>query len=217
MKLLAELEPQDSLGEILFGLIMVLTFTLGASVAAGEDADWGRTLILGAIGCNVAWGVIDAAFYVMGELFIRSRRARLLKALKAAGSEAAGLAAIRHELDPQIGSVTREEDRETLYRAVYGMLQNAVPAPTGLRREDWAAAFAVFVLVAGTAVPAAIPFVFFDDPWIALRISNFLLVGLLFLVGHWWAMFTDANPWLVAFGLTAMGLVLVAIAIALGG
>ena len=157
MKLLAALEPQDSLEEILFGLIMVLTFTLGAGVAAGEDQDWARTLILGAIGCNVAWGVIDAAFYVMGELFTRSRRARLLKALKKAGSEAAGLTAIRDELDPQIESITREEDREALYRGIYRLLDGAKAAPTGLRREDLTAAVAVFVLVAGTAIPAAIP------------------------------------------------------------
>ena len=54
-------------------------------------------------------------------------------------------------------------------------------------------------------------------PWIGLRVSNFLLVGLLFLVGYRWARFTDASPWRVAFGLTSIGLVLVAIAIALGG
>ena len=130
MKLLAALEPQDSLGEILFGLIMVLTFTLGASVAAGEDRIGRRTLILGAIGCNVAWGVIDAAFYVMGELFTAAA-GQGSQGVKAAGSETAGLTAIRDELDPQIGSVTREEDRETLYRAVYRRFGSGARRPDG--------------------------------------------------------------------------------------
>jgi hypothetical protein len=44
---MARLERQDVLSEVLFGLITVLTFTLGASVAAGDDA--APTLVLGAI------------------------------------------------------------------------------------------------------------------------------------------------------------------------
>ena len=214
---MGELEPEDSLGEILFGLVMVLTFTLGASVAAGEDEDWARALIIGAIGCNIAWGVIDAVFYLMAELFTRSRRARLRRALKAAGTETAGLAVIRHELDPQLETVSRVDDREVFYRGIYDVLKDADPRPTGIRRADLIAALAVFVLVAGTAIPAAVPFFFVHDPWVALRISNFVLVALLFLVGYRWAGLTDANPWLVASGLTAMGLILVGIAIALGG
>ncbi len=55
------LEPAESLGEIVFGLIMVLTFTLGAAVAGGYE----RGLLLAAVGCNVAWGVIDAVLFVM--------------------------------------------------------------------------------------------------------------------------------------------------------
>ena len=214
---MAGLERQDILSEVLFGLIMVLTFTLGASVAAGEDAAWGRTLILGAMGCNIAWGVIDATFYVMGELYTRSRRARLHKALQEAGSETIGLSAIRHELDLQLEAIASVEDRERFYRGVYGILEQAEPKPTTVHRADLIAALAVFILVAGTAIPAAVPFAFVDDPWIALRISNTILVGLLFLVGYQWAHYAEANPWLVAFCLTTIGIVLVAIAIALGG
>jgi hypothetical protein len=214
---MAGLERQDILSEVLFGLIMVLTFTLGASVAAGEDAEWGRTLILGAIGCNIAWGVIDAAFYLMGELYKRSRKARLLRALQASGSETAGLASIRHELDPQLEAIASVEDRERFYRGVYRILEQADPKPTRIQRADLFAALAVFILVAGTAIPAAVPFIFVDDPWVALRISNAILIGLLFLVGYQWARYAEANPWLVALCLTGIGIVLVAIAIALGG
>jgi VIT1/CCC1 family predicted Fe2+/Mn2+ transporter len=216
-KLMAGLGRQDILSEILFGLIMVLTFTLGASVAAGEDVEWGRTLILGAIGCNVAWGVIDATFYVMGELHARSRKARLLRVLHATGSEAAGLASIRRELDPQLEAIASGDDREKLYRSIYRVLEHTVPKPTRIHRADIIAAIAVFLLVAGTAIPAAVPFFFIDDPWVALRISNTILIGLLFLVGHQWASYAEANPWLVASCLTAIGIVLVVIAIALGG
>ncbi len=52
------LEPSERIAEVLFGLIMVLTFTGSLSVAeAGRDDV--RTMLIGALGCNIAWGVID--------------------------------------------------------------------------------------------------------------------------------------------------------------
>ena len=59
------LDPIDRVSEVLFGLIMVLTFTGSLSVAeAGRDDV--RTMLIGALGCNLAWGIIDAMLYLMG-------------------------------------------------------------------------------------------------------------------------------------------------------
>src|SRR4026208_548115 len=59
------LEPHERISEVLFGLIMVLTFTGSLSVAeAGRDDV--RTMLIGALGCNLAWGIIDAWWYLMG-------------------------------------------------------------------------------------------------------------------------------------------------------
>ena len=50
------LEPIDRVSEVLFGLIMVLTFTGSLSVAeAGRDDV--RTMLIGALGCNLAWRI----------------------------------------------------------------------------------------------------------------------------------------------------------------
>jgi len=65
MWLARHLDTSDALAEILFGLIMVLTFTLAAGFVASEGAAGVRELMLAAIGCNLAWGIIDAAMYVM--------------------------------------------------------------------------------------------------------------------------------------------------------
>lgn len=66
------LNPIDRLSEILFGLIMVLTFTGSLSIAeAGRDDV--RTMLIGALGCNIAWGVIDAILFLMGALAERSQ------------------------------------------------------------------------------------------------------------------------------------------------
>ena len=66
------LDPSEILGELLFGAIMVLTFTLGASVAGGYETG----LLLAALGCNVAWGVIDGVLLVMSNRYARRREQR---------------------------------------------------------------------------------------------------------------------------------------------
>jgi VIT1/CCC1 family predicted Fe2+/Mn2+ transporter len=75
----------------------------------------------------------------------------------------------------------------------------------------------VFVLVSATALPAVLPFLVLDNPAIALRASNALLVLLLFVTGYWWGHFTDVSRWGFALTVTALGLTMVAVAIALGG
>jgi hypothetical protein len=66
------LHPADRTSEILFGLIMVLTFTGSLSVTEAGRAEV-RTMLLGALGCNLAWGIIDAVFYLMAALAERPR------------------------------------------------------------------------------------------------------------------------------------------------
>ena len=59
------LDPSERLAEVLFGLIMVLTFTGSLSIAEAGREDI-RAMLIGAVGCNIAWGIIDGVFYLMG-------------------------------------------------------------------------------------------------------------------------------------------------------
>ena len=78
------LEPIDRVSEVLFGLIMVLTFTGSLSVAeAGRDDV--RAMLVGALGCNVAWGVIDAMLYLMGGLADKGRGLMTFMAVRNTG------------------------------------------------------------------------------------------------------------------------------------
>ena len=58
------LEPIDRVSEVLFGLIMVLTFTGSLRVADAGRVDV-RVMLIGAIGCNLVWGIIDGVLYLM--------------------------------------------------------------------------------------------------------------------------------------------------------
>jgi hypothetical protein len=66
-------------------------------------------------------------------------------------------------------------------------------------------------------VPAVLPFLLIRDPALALRVSNALLVGLLFAVGYHWGRHANARPWLTGLVFLAVGLALVGLAVALGG
>src|SRR6187549_3839685 len=107
------LDPIDRVSEVLFGLIMVLTFTGSLSVAeAGRDDV--RAMLIGALGCNLAWGIIDAVLYLMGCLAERATGLRSLRALR--GTTDAGKAhrLIADALPPLVASVLEPDDLESL-------------------------------------------------------------------------------------------------------
>jgi hypothetical protein len=77
------LEPVERLSEILFGLIMALTITGAVSVATADRFAI-RTMLFAALGCNLAWGIIDAGMYLMARLGERGRNALAVRAVREA-------------------------------------------------------------------------------------------------------------------------------------
>jgi len=218
MLLVGSLKPNESLTQLVSGLIVVLTFTLAASVSTGGGQDGARAALLGAIAANASWGIINAVLYVMDSAFDRNRQIRIGRAIASTSDAARALSAIRKELDPYLVSVTRVDDREQLYRNVRSALTHGhLPKRTAFLRDDIMGAIAVFFLTLTATVPAILPLLIIDHPWLALRVSNLLVIGSLFFVGYHWAKFVDANPWLAGFGLTGLGVALVVVAIIIGG
>jgi hypothetical protein len=94
------LDPASRLGEMLFGLIMALCF--GVAVRFGQEEADSRALFVAILGCNVAWGLVDAVMHVLNTLFERGRRARLFREVRAAAGEDAALRRIGEALDERI-------------------------------------------------------------------------------------------------------------------
>src|SRR5262245_29702645 len=212
------LDPGESLGEVLGGLIMALTFTLGARLLTADGPLEAHQLAVAVVGCNVAWGVIDATLFVLNSLFYRSRHARFFHALKDIRGEADALAAVEEEFGLEDEPLAvHPDDRARLYRSLLALSVRATPVRAGVRREDFVAALIVFGLVSATAVPGVIPLLLLTDANLALHVSNWVLIVLLFVVGYWWGRYTTAPPWRV--GLTAMllGVFMVSVAVAMGG
>jgi VIT1/CCC1 family predicted Fe2+/Mn2+ transporter len=210
------LDPSERMAEVLFGVIMTLTFTLGGSLVIKEGPDATRELLVGVIGCNLAWGVIDGLLYIFGAMFARGSSYRAARLLAREGAAAAGERIDEH-LKSAYGAALSAETRSNFRREVLEHLGAMKPERVKMTREDLLGASATFLLVALTAVPAVLPFLLFDSRMVALRVSNFLLVGLMFLIGYQWASYINASRWRIALGMAVGGLVLVQITIALGG
>jgi VIT family len=208
------LDPTERFSEILFGLIMVLTFTgtLSATESAREEV---RAMLVGALGCNLAWGLVDGVMYVITSIAVRGRGDVLLRRLKASTDSPVAHRIILDVLPERIAQTATAEDLERMRVRLV-----ALPAPAGrtrLLREDLLGALGVFLLVFLSTFPVAIPFMVVHDARMALRISNTIALVMLFLLGRSLAKSTGGSPWRFGFAMLLLGGTLVAITIALGG
>ena len=131
------LDPGDALGEMLFGIIMSLTFTVGARFFLAKGEFDRHDLIVGAIGCNLAWGVIDAVLYVLGSVFLRSQRARLFRTLRSTSDEKVALAAVEEQFGLENASLNiAAADRAQIYRTIMTIGRRSAPARIRVTRDD---------------------------------------------------------------------------------
>ena len=208
------LEPVERISEIWFGLVMVLSFTcsIGVAQAGSEEVS---TMLRAAVGCNLAWGIIDAFLYLLACFVERGRSIRLLRAVQRASDDDAGHRVIADAMPPLLASVLSPVEFERM-RLNLKQLPEPPPHPW-LTKNDWLGALAVFLAVFLSTFPVAIPFLIVGNPGRALRISNAVAVGMLFLTGYALGRYAGYRPWRMGLGMAVAASVLVAITIALGG
>src|SRR6516162_253729 len=112
------LDPASRLGEILFGLIMVLTVTLTAGFAVAEGKRGVHQLLVAAVGSNVAWGIIDAAMYLMNSMVVRKGKMRLVEAVQRAPDPEMALVLIQDRVEPELQELLGPEKAEAFSRSV---------------------------------------------------------------------------------------------------
>lgn len=208
------LEPSDRVAEVLFGLIMVLTFT-GSLSAAEADRSEVRTMLIGALGCNFAWGVIDAFFYLLGCLGERGEGIRALRAAQDASNPENAHRVIADALPRVLVATLDDSDVESMRKK----LLTAPPPPSHPRLQwyEWRAAIGVFLWVFITTFPVAVPFLLMADVARAMRVSNAIAVTMLFLAGYAFGRIAGFRPWATGLSMIAVGTMLVVFTIALGG
>ena len=208
------LEPYERISEGLFGLIMVLTFTGSLSIAQVDRGDV-RTMLIGALGCNTAWGIIDGILYLMGCLSDQGRGIRAWRALRKAAAPEEAHRVLAGVLPPMLAARLGPAEYESMRRKL-DPLPEPPPHPR-LGRDEWLGALAVFLWVFLVTFPVAIPFILMGDLGRAMRVSNAIAVVLLFLCGHAFGRIAEYRPWRTGFAMVGLGTLLVGITIALGG
>jgi hypothetical protein len=208
------LDPIDRVSEVLFGLIMVLTFTGSLSIAeAGRDDV--RTMLIGALGCNLAWGIIDAILYLMGCLAEKGRDLAAYRAVQAATDPQQAHQVIAGAMPPTLARTLQPAELEAMRLRLLAL--PAAPAQARLHKDDWTGAFGVFLLVFLSTFPVAIPFMVMSSAGPAMRVSNGVAIALLFATGVAFGRITGRQPVLVGLAMVVLGIALVGMTMALGG
>jgi len=206
------LDPVERVSEVIFGVLMALTFTGSLSVATAGHQEI-RTLMLSALGCNIAWGLTDAVMYLLSALTERQRKAALLRRIQTTADPREAHRLIADALPGQLLEHAGEGALETLRQR----LLSVAASPTELDTRDCSGALAVFVLVVIATLPVVLPFFFISDAATALRVSNLLALATLFAGGFALGRFAGGRPWRYGLGMAVIGAALVAIIIGLGG
>ena len=208
------LEPIDRVSEVLFGLIMVLAFTGSLSVAeAGRDDV--RAMLIGALGCNLAWGIIDAVLYLMGSLAEKGQGLRTFRAVRKATDPKQAHRLIADALPSVVASILEPAELETMHQRLKQLPEP--PERARLRKGDWLGAIGVFLLVFLSTFPVVIPFIFMPNAGPALRVSNAIAVVMLFITGYAFGRITGRHPWGFGIAMVVLGAILVGLTMALGG
>jgi hypothetical protein len=207
------LDPIERSSEVLFGLIMVLTFT-GSFRITGGDHDSVDRMLLAALGCNLAWGIIDAVMYLMAILSQRSHNLLLLRQVQNVGPEK-GRRLINDAMSTDLAKVVTDTEVEAIRQRFIQL-----PKPAGRARlhlYDYRAALSVFLMLFLSTLPVVLPFLFIRRPSLALRVSNLAAVIMLFLTGYAYGSYAGYRPLRTGLWMVLVGLAMVVLTVALGG
>jgi len=219
------LDPIDMLAEVIFSVLIVLTFTLwfgvvklGANPGKPISVETMNEFILTAFGATLAWGIIDGILYVLLSVLQRGERHLLVTEIQAAETDQEAVDVIAGEFDHILEPITGEGQRQALYEDMLEHLRDSRPRPVGFQREDLAGALGSVLVAVLAVLPSFMPLLLLrQQPALAVRLSNVVSFIVLFIAGYQWGKYTGANPWKIGLLLFGAGALMVAIAILLGG
>ncbi len=208
------LDPVNRISEVIFGLLMAVSFTgsLNAVTAGRQEV---RTMMLTALGCNLAWGLVDAVMYIVATLTGRARSLTLLQVVHGNAAPIKAHAAIAEALPGRLSEAMGSDGLEDMRRRLIAFKE--VPGRVRLGGEDYLGALGVFLLVVLATFPVVVPFMIISTTAIAMRVSNAVALGMLFIAGYRLGGYAGVNGWRTGFGMAAVGGALVTVIMALGG
>jgi hypothetical protein len=198
----------------LFGLIMALTFICSLGVATGANVNV-QTMLIGALGCNLAWGIVDGGLYLLARINDRGDKMLTLRAIRLAPDSEAVRHILADALPPELTALLPPEQFELMRQKL-----RQWPEPCrgqGLTKRDWTGALGLCLLSFLSTFPVVIPFLFLSDARLALRVSYAIAIVMLFCCGYVFGIHSGLRPWAAGLAMVAVGSALVGVAVVLGG
>ena len=208
------LNPVDRVSEMLFGLFMALTFVGAVSVADRGDAQI-HAMFIAALGCNLAWGLVDAVMYLVRTVTDRGRLLTLIRSVREAPDAEAGRRLIGGALSQTAASLVSAAEIEAMRVRVVALA--SLPPRPRLNRNDLIAALAIFLIVVASTFPVVLPFMMFEDVATAKNVSRAVALAMLFFGGLALGRYAGYGSWRVGFLMAGLGTALVVAINALGG
>ena len=208
------LSPVDRVSELLFGLFMALTFTGAVSVAESGREEV-RAMFAAALGCNLAWGLVDAVMYLVRTVTDRGRSLTLVRSVRTAPDAAAGRALIERSLSRAVAGLVSPAEIEAIRGRIVAL--PSVPARPTLKSDDLLAALAIFLIVVASTFPVVLPYVLIGDVRTATNLSRIVALAMLFFGGLALGRYAGYGSWRVGFMMAGLGTALVIAINALGG
>lgn len=208
------LSPVDRVSEMLFGLFMALTF-VGAMSVADSGHQQIRSMFIAALGCNLAWGLVDAVMYLVRTVTDRGRSLTLVRSVRAAPDAEAGCRLIERSLVRAVPGLVSAAEIEVVRGRVVAL--TSVPDRPRLKWDDLVAAAAIFLIVVASTFPVVLPFALIQDVALAKTVSRGIALAMLFFGGLALGRYAGYGSWRVGLMLVGLGTVLVGVINALGG
>ena len=208
------LSPVDRVSEMLFGLFMALTFIGAVSVAESGRAQI-REMFVAALGCNLAWGLVDAIMYLVRAVTDRGRLLTLVRSVQAAPDAETGRRLIERSLSKVAANLVSPAEVEAIRGRIVAL--PSVPARPTLQRDDLLAALAIFLMVVAATFPVVLPFAVIQDVGTAKAVSRAIALAMLFFGGLALGRYAGYGTWRVGFMMVGLGTALVIAINALGG
>jgi len=204
----------DRVSEMLFGLFMALTFVGAVSVAEG-GREQVREMFIAALGCNLAWGLVDAVMYVVRTVTDRGRVLSLMRSVREAPDAATGHLLIAGALSKVVADLVSTAEIEAMRARIVAL--TSLPARPKLGRDDVLAALAIFLIVVAATFPVVLPFALINDVGMAKNVSRVVAVAMLFFGGLALGRYAGYGSWKVGLLMAGLGTALVIAINALGG
>jgi VIT1/CCC1 family predicted Fe2+/Mn2+ transporter len=208
------LDPVDRVSELLFGLFMALTFVGAVSVAEAGRAQL-RDMYAAALGCNLAWGLVDAVMHLVRTITARGRSLTLVRGVRVAPDAAVARALIRESFTPVVASLVTDPALDAICEEMRAMTD--VPLRPTLQWADFQGALAIFLIVVASTFPVVLPFALIQDVGTAKLVSRLIALAMLFGGGLVLGRFAGYGSWKVGLMMAGLGTAVVAAVMALGG